>query len=98
VGQPFVARFERRRSAQIAGLAIVVLVALIAAAARLTGSAVPGLSFSFWGPLAALLLIAKIIFLLVGWRCPGCGGLLGPTYSPRYCASCGLAFRRAPRD
>ena len=88
----FQSSFQSRRRLQIVGLVIVVVVAALAVLARLSGSSLPGLSISFWGPLAALLLVAKIVFLLVHWRCPRCNAVLGPDYSPRFCSKCGLQF------
>ena len=89
----FRAELSRRRAYQIGGLALVVLAAVLALVARISGSAVLGFPFSFWGPFAATLLIAKILFLLFGWRCPACGARLGPTYTPRHCSSCGVELR-----
>ena len=63
--QRFCAELERRRLFQIVGLAIVVVVAITAVLIRLTGGTLFGLPFSFWGPIAAASLLAKIIFLLV---------------------------------
>ena len=84
--------YQRRRY-QITGLVLVVVFALLALVARLSGSTLPGLSFSFWGPLAALVLLGKIVFLLVNWRCPRCNAPMGSTYNPRYCSGCGISFR-----
>jgi hypothetical protein len=90
--QAYQSLFQARRRLQILGLVIVVVVALLAVIARLSDSALPGLPLSFWGPVAAIVLVAKIIFLLVNWRCPRCNAVLGPNYSPRFCSKCGLEF------
>jgi hypothetical protein len=89
----FQAELDRARAYQIGGLILVVLAAVLALVARATGNAVLGLSFSFWGPLAAALLVGKLLFLFFAWRCPACGARLGPTYSPRYCSGCRAELR-----
>ncbi len=78
-----------RRRVQIVGLVVVV----IAAAFALLSRAIPELSFGFWGPLAAVLLVAKLVLLAAGWRCPRCRASLGSNYWPRYCQGCGVDFQ-----
>ncbi len=84
---------RRRRRHQIVGLVLVVAFAFLALIARLSGTELLGLSFAFWGPLAALVLLGKIVFLLLSWRCPNCNAPLGPTYNPHFCSGCGVSFR-----
>jgi uncharacterized membrane protein len=91
--QRFVEEVQLRRLAQVAGLIVVVVFALLALVARIAGGTLLGLPFAFWGSVAALVLIAKLIFLFFMWRCPACGSQLGPNYSPRFCSSCGFEFR-----
>jgi hypothetical protein len=86
------ARIGRQRRIQITGLVIVVLFALLALISRFTGGVLLGLSFVFWVTIAAVLLLAKIIYLIAVWRCPRCRGMLGPGYHPRYCSNCGQEF------
>ncbi len=85
---------ERRRSIQIAGLVIVVVATVLALLCRLVGGTLLGLPFAFWGPLAAILLILKLFALFLGWRCPQCDGMLGPSYSTRFCPNCGIRIRK----
>jgi|GEM_PF-1310117 len=87
------AGLDRQRRIQIIGLAVVVAAAFMALVSRLIPAAALGLPFSFWGLLAVSLLVAKLVLLFAGWRCPRCGGSLGSTYWPRYCPGCGIAFR-----
>jgi hypothetical protein len=83
----------RRRAAQIAGLVVVVLFTVLAFLARLSGDSLMGLPFTFWGPLAVILLLGKIAFNIAAWRCPSCGGSLGMSYGPRFCPSCGVRLK-----
>ena len=83
----------RRRAAQMAGLVVVVLFAVLALLARLSGDSLMGLPFTFWGPLAAILLLGKIAFNIAAWRCPSCGGALGASYGPRFCPNCGVRLK-----
>jgi len=87
-----VARLDRQRRIQITGLAVVVVAAFMALVSRVVPAAALGLPFSFWGLLAVSLLLAKLVLLFAGWRCPKCGAMLG-SYWPRYCSGCGMAFR-----
>jgi len=94
----FRTNLDRQRAFQLGGLVVVVCAAILALVARATGSELLGLPFLFWGLLAAALLIAKILFLLIGWRCPACRARLGPTYTPRFCSDCGLELRSPGQD
>ncbi|MBN1825529.1 MAG: hypothetical protein JW958_04620 [Candidatus Eisenbacteria bacterium] len=87
-----IARLNRKRRIQIVGLAIAVLATFLALLSRVMPMAVPGLSFSFWGPLAAVLLLAKLVLFFAAWRCPKCGASLGSSYRPRFCPGCGIAL------
>jgi len=86
------AQLNRQRRIQIFGLVIVVLAALMALLSRVIPNTVPGLSFSFWGPLAFVLLLVKLILFCAAWRCPKCGTSLSSSYWPRFCPGCGIAF------
>jgi len=88
------ADLNRQRQAQLTGLIIVVVAALMALISRISGGAIFGLSFSFWGPFAAVLLVAKLAFLMIAWRCPRCRASLGSSYRPRYCPGCGVKLSR----
>ena len=83
----------RRRAAQIGGLVLVILFAMLALLARLSGGSLMGLPFIFWGSLAVVLLLSKIAFNIIGWRCPSCGGSLGSGYWPRFCPCCGIRLK-----
>jgi len=90
--EQLIAGLEQKRRHQIAGLVVVVVCALLALLARIAGGDLLGLSCAVWGALAAILLVMKLAWLFIDWRCPRCNGLLGPGYYPRYCARCGLEF------
>jgi hypothetical protein len=98
VPQQILSEVERRRTAQIIGLVVVVFSAMLALAARLSHDSLMGLPFVFWGVLAVILLLAKIAFFILAWRCPSCGGSLGSTYTPRFCSSCGIRLKRDDQE
>ena len=88
------AKLAQQRQFQLIGLSIVIAVALVALISRLSAGVVFGLSFSFWGPFAVVLLLAKLAFFMATWRCPRCRTSLGSTYWPRYCSGCGIKLGR----
>ena len=73
------ARLNRSRGVQLLGLGIVIVAAIPALVSRVAAIPILGLRFSFWGPLAAALLLAKLVLLFA-------------TYGPRYCPECGMSF------
>ena len=90
--EEILAQVARRRSAQLVGLVIVIIFAVLALVARLANGSLFGIPFVFWGLVAMILLLGKIAFNLLAWRCPRCSGSLGATYWPRFCPNCGFRF------
>jgi di/tricarboxylate transporter len=92
--EQFRKEFERRRSRQLAGIALVVflLVSLLWKIGH-PGFLLRELSRSAAAVLELVTIAAFLLFSALNWRCPACGRYLGPNINIRGCRKCGARLQ-----
>jgi len=82
----------KRRKQIIVAVPLIAVIILLALAGEESEKVVLGMSTAVWVLIAALIIVAGVVFSLYNWRCPACNKYLGKAMSPKFCVKCGVAL------